>query len=385
MATSLLQVRLEDSLEENAPASLKKNLGLEGRLKMGTLSGLKLGNKEPLRVAAYCRISFDEDDFDGSYENQRKFFEKEIKEHPGWALAGIYGDYAKSGKEMKRRANFKKMMRRAEEGCIDYILVKSISRFSRSASDTLYCLRKLSKLGVGVYFMEQSLDTMSGYGDLIVTLLATIAEMESNSIAENMKVIFKGMNERGTPLLPARYGYVRKGKDWIIDPTQALRVKLAFLMAANGYAFSEIADHLNRFERVDRIDKDWTSRAVRLLLLSEVYIGDILTNKTTTIHVDGVGRKQVLNNNLEDQYYIDNHHDPLVGRSLWEKIGQMIRKRQLAGQHDFDGIEEVQKLAKRDHMLDEVRMYLPRRSGRWVALRERRLSAGEVDMKGAIK
>jgi DNA invertase Pin-like site-specific DNA recombinase len=80
------------------------------------------------------------------------------------------------------------MMQRVEEGCIDYILVKSISRFSRSASDTLFCLRKLSRLGVGVYFMEQNLDTMSGYGDLIVTLLATIAEMESESIADNMKV-----------------------------------------------------------------------------------------------------------------------------------------------------------------------------------------------------
>ena len=345
---------------------------------MGILTGLNLGTKNPLRVAAYCRISFDEDDVDGSYENQRRFFEKEIKEHPGWVLVGVYGDYAKSGTEMKGRASFKKMMRRAEEGCIDYIVAKSISRFSRSAADTLYCLRKLTKMGVGVYFMEQNLDTMSGYGELVVTLLATIAEMESNSIAENMKITFKSMNERGTPLMSARYGYTRQGRDWVINPAQALRVKLAFLMAANGYAFSEIADRLNQFERVDRTDKVWDKNAVKSLLLSEAYVGDILTNKTTMIHVAGEGRKQVLNDNLEDQYYIDNHHDPLVGRILWEKIGQMIKERKLAGQHDFTGIEDVQKLAKRDHMLDEVRMYLPRTPGRWVALRERRLGGEAI-------
>ena len=84
------------------------------------------------------------------------------------------------------------------------------------------------------------------------------------------------------------------------------------------------------------------------------------------------------NDNLEDQYYIDNHHDPLVGRILWEKIGQMIKERKLAGQHDFTGIEDVRKLAKRDHMLDEVRMYLPRTPGRWVALRERRLGGEAI-------
>ena len=268
-------------------------------------------------------------------------------------------------------------MQRAEDGCIDYILAKSISRFSRSTADTLYCLRKLTSLGVGVYFMEQGFDTMGGYGELIVTLLATIAEMESNSIVDNMKATFKGMNERGTPLRSARYGYSRKGKEWVVNPAQAIRVKLAFLMAANGYSFSEIADRLNQFERVNKTNKVWNYQSVKSLLLSEVYIGDILTNKTTTIHVEGVGRKQVLNNNLEDQYYIDNHHDPLVGRALWKKIGQMIRDQQLAGQKYFDGIEGVQKLALKDSMLDEVRIYLPKTPGRWVALREKRMTIGE--------
>ena len=343
---------------------------------MGILSGLSLGTKNPLRVAAYCRISFDEEDVDGSYENQRKFFEKEIREHPGWVLVGVYGDYAKSGTEMKGRASFQKMIRRAEDGCIDYIIAKSISRFSRSAADTLYCLRKLSRIGVGVYFMEQNLDTRSGYGELVVTLLATIAEMESKSISENMKLTLKAMNERGTPLTPARYGYTKKGREWVINPTQALRVKLAFLMAANGYGFSEIADRLNQFEMVDKSGRNWDMSSVKSLLLSENYVGDILTNKTTVIFETGVGRKQVPNNNLEDQFYIDNHHDPLVGRMLWEKIGQMIRDRKLAGQHDFAGTEDVRKLAKRDHMLDEVRKYLPKTPGRWVLLWEKKLSAG---------
>lgn len=129
-------------------------------------------------MAAYCRISFDEEQEDvGSYETQKEFFEREIRAHEGWQFAGVYGDYARTGTQVEGRYGFKKLMRRAEGGTIDYILSKSISRFSRSVMDTLTYLRQLKALGIGVYFLEQGLDTMSMGGEIILTTLATIGKV----------------------------------------------------------------------------------------------------------------------------------------------------------------------------------------------------------------
>ena len=144
-------------------------------------------------------------------------------------------------------------------------------------------------------------------------------------------------------------------------------------MAANGYSFTETATRLNQFERVDRTGRDWDSHMVKRTLLSEAYIGDILTNKTAMVHVEGKGRVQMPNKNLEDQYYIDNHHDALVGQPLWEMITSMAKERRLAGQEHFTGVEEVRKLAKKDRLLDEVRKYLPGKPGRWVVQKNKPL------------
>lgn len=357
---------------------------------MGILKSLNLGNKPRLRVAAYCRISFDEEQEDGSYENQVEFFTREIREHDNWVVAGIYGDYARTGRQIKGRSGFKKLMKRAEDGYVDYILAKSISRFSRSATDTLDALRKLSRMGVGVYFLEQGLDTLSGYGDIILAALATIAEMESTSISDNVKTVFNGMNEKGTPIQRAAYGYRRQDKEWVIMEKEAFRVKLAYLMVASGYCFAEIARRLNQFEMVDGSGRTWDSHMVKRTILSEAYIGDVLTNKTAVRHEEGVGRKQVPNVMMEDQYYIDNHHDALVSRQLWEKITRMSNNKELAGQESFDGVDEVLVLAKKDHLLDDVRKYVPRLPGKWMVIRDERLKQmenwkhGENRGKGAV-
>ena len=336
---------------------------------MGTLKGLHLGNKANLRVAAYCRISFDEEQEDGSsFETQKDFFTREIKEHDGWRFAGVYGDYARTGTQVEGRYGFKKLMDRAEAGHIDYILAKSISRFSRSSADTLHYLRWLKVLGIGVYFLEQGLDTMNLYGEIILSILATIAEMESRSISENVLTTFEGMNAKGTPLRRASYGYRRQGKEWVIVPEQAIRVKLAYLMAANGYGFTEIARRLNQFELKDRSGRQWDSLMVKRVLVSETNIGDVLTNKYVKSRDENDERRWIKNEKQETQYYIRNHHDPLVSRRLWEKVSQMANDRELAGQENFHGVEEAQLLAKKDHMLDEVRRFIPVLPGKWMSV-----------------
>ncbi len=337
---------------------------------MGVLSTLTLGTRKPLRVAAYCRVSTEEEMQNESYESQRAFFTKEIREHPDWVLTSIYGDRAKSGTSVERRLGFKRMLKHAESGSVDYIITKSITRFSRSTTDIILTLRKLRSLGVGVYFMEQAIDTLSDVGQIVIDTMATISEMESVSISQNIKQIMDDMNEKGSPVRRSPYGYKKEGLDWVIIPKDALRIKLAFLMAAEGYSFAEIAARLNQFENRDRTGREWDGSMVRYALTNEAYVGDVLTNKTVKIW-DGADKKSVVNNGLADQFYIKNHHEPIVGRQLYDRMQELVEAGSLAGQRNFQGgftkeLQELKILAKRDHFLDSVRRYPPYTKGRYV-------------------
>ena len=329
------------------------------------LQTLKLGTKRPLRVAAYCRVSTNGTQ-EESFEAQRSFFLGEITRHPGWELAGIYADIAKSGTQIKGRTDFQRMMREAKAGQIDYIISKSISRFSRSVADTLKSLQALRLMGVGVYFMEQSLDTNENSNVLVLSVLSAIAEMEAQSISRNVKMTLDAKNAKGTPSRKCCYGYRKEGENWVVVRRQAQRVKLGFLMAAYGYGFAEIAHRLNELEEADRTCREWNTMAVKRMLANEAYIGDILTNKTVTIIGSG-GRMQVKNEAHEDQFYISGHHDPLIGAETWKKVNRMMEDGELASQKHFNGIEEVKKIAKQDHFLDEVKTLLPNRKGRYMA------------------
>ena len=315
------------------------------------------------RIAAYCRVSTDRNNQEDSFENQKQFFLNEAERHPDWELAGIYADQAKTGRQIKGRTDFQRMMRHAEAHQFDYVITKSISRFSRSTSDTLRSLEKLHRLGIGAYFIEQGYDTEAPGSQIILTMLAAIAEFESRNIAESICVTMDEMNKRGTPTRKCCYGYEKNeknGKEWVIVPGEGIRVKLGFLMAANGYSFKEIRDRLNQFEEMDRSGREWDYGMVRRLLLNEAYIGDLLLNKSTVVQMEDHSKAQVFNDGIKDQYYIDCHHDPLVGKALWEGIKDMFERKELAGQENFHGIRKVQNLARRDRLLDEVRKYLPK-------------------------
>ena len=317
---------------------------------MAQLTDLQLGKggARTLKVAAYCRISFDEElANEGSYAAQKAFFKTEIDEHPDWIYAGVYGDYNRSGTQIKGRFGFQTMLEKAKAGKIDYILTKSISRFARSTADTLHAVRELHSAGVGIYFLEQNLDTGAGMGELILSILASVAEMESKSISENTRMVFEAMRARGTPLQPARYGYRKEGVFWKVVPSEAHIVQMGFLLASQGFSFKQIAVRLNSIEPTDR---DWDTHMVKGMLQSETYIGDIETNKTARVW-DERGKRQVKNDGLVDSYYIRDHHDPLVGRELFNAINTRIRNREFAGQAAAKTCEELRWLAARDPLI----------------------------------
>ena len=335
---------------------------------MGILSTLQLGTRRPLRVAAYCRVSTDEEMQQNSYENQREFFHREILEHPDWILVSIYGDKARSGTSVVRRLGFQRMMRHAEAGTIDYIITKSISRFSRSTTDTIRTLQKLKQLGVGVYFLEESIDSLSNIGHIVIDTMATIAEMESASISENVKTALEVANQQGWPMRRAAYGYEKNGKLWEVNKLESFRVKLAFLMVSEGYTLGETAKRLNQFEDTDRTGRIWDFDMVRYALKNEVYIGNVLTNKALIIW-DGTKKKQVKNDRLVDQYYVKHHHEALVSLPVFEKVNDLLGARDLEGQKNFKGaqsLRELTMLAKRDKNLNSVRKYLPYDKGKFM-------------------
>mgnify|MGYP002624784101 CR=1 FL=1 len=338
---------------------------------MRTLQSLNLGTKRPLRVAAYCRVSMGGVQ-DESYESQRNYFVREITSHSDWEFAGVFGDYARTGGSIRGRRDFQRMMMCAEEHQFDFILTKSISRFSRSTRDVLKTIQTLNHLDIGVYFLEESIDTTTGHGEMLIAALAAIAEMETDTISENVRMIQKAFNLRGTPIQRCSYGYIRQGYAWVIDPVKALRVKLGYLMAANAYCFAEIARRLNQFEEIDKTGREWNSSMVKRMLCSESYIGDILTNKLIMIKSDN-GRKQIKNNGAADQYYIDGHHEAMIGRDLWNRIQELIKADELAGQKNFMGMQSIKaarECANADSLLDGVRKYLPITPGKWMRNRK---------------
>ena len=337
---------------------------------MISLQTLSLGTKRPLHVAAYCRVSTSGIQ-DESFESQRDYFLREITAHDGWELAGIFGDYSRTGSSIRGRADFQRMMRCAENHQIDYILTKSISRFSRNARDVLKTIQTLKSLNVGIYFLEESLDTTVANGEILTATLAAIAEMESDGISENVKLVQEAYNLRGTPIRRCSYGYFKQGLTWIIEPAKALRVKLGYLMAANGYSFTEILQRLNQFEEIDKSGRVWRGHMVKYMLRSETYIGDILTNKKTTIR-DENGKRQVHNKGIADQHYIDEHHEAMIGRELWNQIQRLLDSEELAGQKNFKGAESIasaRMCAQADPHLDSVRKYLPLSPGRYMTIR----------------
>ena len=313
-----------------------------------------------LRVAAYARISTEEEIAEeGSVENQKLFFENEIKSHADWTLAKVYGDYAKSGTQIAGREEFQQMISDAQNHAFDYILTKSISRFARNTADCVESVRKLKAAGVNIYFMEQGLDTASEFSEMILTVLASIAEMEAESTRENILLTHRNMNALGTPVIPARYGYKRRGTDWIIVPSQALRIKIIYLFAAHGVPLKTIKRFINEMELEEGTGKVWSLCSILTALSTEIYFGDIFTNKTCKIQTKD-GKKTVKNEGYIDRYYIDNHHDPIISRELGTVMMELAEKREFAGQKNNTptSLVEARAIADNDPLLDEVRDYL---------------------------
>ena len=277
-------------------------------------------------TAAYCRVSTNNDTQDGSFDVQCAYYKRLIEEDPQMRLVGIYGDQGKSGRNMKERKELNRLITDCEAGKVKLILTKSISRFSRNMVECVNTIRHLTSLGVTVRFEKENISTNSMGGKLMLGILATIAEEESNTISQNMNWSRKAHLERGEPWDVPRYGYVSSGREhkWIPVPHEVEVVRKAFYMAGMCHTIPEIMDELNRMEAEAGSSRVWNRTPLRSMLTSVVYVGDYLSNKQCKI-IDETGRsKRVKNKGHVAQVLIEGHHEAIVSRELFDAVQKLI-------------------------------------------------------------
>lgn len=289
------------------------------------------------RVAAYCRVSTLAEEQELSFETQREYYADLIGKDPNMILVGIYGDQGFSGLQSKQRKEFQRMLADSEAGKIDVIMVKSVSRFSRNTVECMGYLQRLQELGIAVMFEKEGLNSLDLQAQMILSIYASIAQNESCSLSESIRWARRQQAEMGDPALHGCYGYrvvKQKGdirRKWVIHEEEARRIRLIFECARQGYTCSEITDKLNEYEARQDSDDHWTKGRILSALKREAYRGDILTDKTVTL--DYLTKKTVRNTGQVDQYYIEQHHDPIVDPAVYDEVQEYIRQGYLNGRN----------------------------------------------------
>jgi len=284
-------------------------------------NGDRLISSLKLRTAAYCRVSTDNDDQLLSLEAQKQHYEKVIKDNPEWEFAGLYCDEGISGTKKENREGLLRLLQDCEKHKIDFIITKSISRFARNTADCLEIVRRLSELGVFIYFEKENINTRSMDSELLLSVLSSLAENESVSISQNNKWGVRKRFQSGTYRQAiAPYGYDKVGVTLVPNPKEAPVIKRIFKQALSGMGVYKIAKGLNEDGIAGRNGKPWSAGTVRGILVNERYIGDLLLQKTYTD--DNFRRRK--NGGELDMYYMKDHHEPLVSREDFETAKRML-------------------------------------------------------------
>ncbi len=275
------------------------------------------------RVCAYARVSTDSIEQKDSFYYQVEYYKNYIGKRDDWEYAGIYADEARSGTQIKKRDEFSQMIKDCVNGKIDMIITKSVTRFARNTVDSIKAIRKLKELGIGIYFEKENISTLSEKSEMLLTILSSLAQGESETISTNNKWGIKKRFEDGTFKLsiPA-YGYTKnKNGELIINKEEAKIVRRIFAEYINGKGPYVIARGLNEDNiPTKRTAEEWQESVVKVILQNPIYEGDLLLQKTYTTEVLPFERK--VNKGEMPQYFIENNHEPIITR----EEGQMVRE-----------------------------------------------------------
>lgn len=278
-----------------------------------------------LRVAAYARVSSGKDAMLQSLAAQVSYYSTLIQQRPDWEYAGVYADEALSGTK-DTRPEFQRLVADCKDGRIDMVITKSISRFARNTVTLLETVRKLKLLGVDVYFEEQNIHSLSGDGELMLTILASYAQEESRSVSENCKWRVRNGFKDGKPNNVTLLGYRYINKELVVIPEEAEIVQMIFKDYLSGMGKNVIMKKLNAAGKVTRHGKAWTEEGVRRILRNEKYTGDLLLQKTYVS--DHLTKRKCYNQGELPKYFVTSSHEAIIDRDTFANVQEEMKKRE---------------------------------------------------------
>lgn len=294
-------------------------------------NNVKRGQKPKLRVAAYCRVSTDSDEQATSYEAQIEHYTEYISKNPDWILAGIFADEGITGTNTKKRTEFNRMIDECMDGNIDMIITKSISRFARNTLDCLKYIRQLKEKNIPVFFEKESINTMDSKGEVLLTIMASLAQQESQSLSQNIKLGLQYRYQQGhVQVNHNRFlGYTKDADGHlIIDPDQAEIVRRIYREYLEGFSMDKIAAGLERDGVLTGAGKaKWHTSTINKILRNEKYMGDALLQKTYT--TDFLTKKRIKNNGTVPQYYVESDHEAIIPKDIFLLVQEELVHRRV--------------------------------------------------------
>lgn len=282
-----------------------------------------------LNVAAYCRVSTDQEEQESSYEAQISYYTEKIGKNNDWQMAGIFADEGITGTQAKKRPEFLKMIRLCRQRKIDMVLTKSLSRFARNTVDSLNYIRELKALGIAVIFEKENINTLETDTEMMLTIMSCFAQAESESISKNVSWgIRQSFKNGNVPMQYARLlGYKKgDGGNAEIIPDEAEVIREIYRCYLDGMSMNLIADWLNAKGLTTKgSGSPYRKAVVQRILTNEKYTGDALLQKTYV--TDCITKKTRKNNGELPMYLVKNHHEPIISRSDFNRVQEEMARR----------------------------------------------------------
>ena len=280
--------------------------------------------KTLIRTAAYARVSMEKETAVRSLSAQVDYYTKYIQSNPDYEMAGIYIDEAKSGTK-DTRENFVRLLEDCESGKIDLIITKSVSRFSRNTVDLLSTCRRLKELGIDVYFESQNIHALSSEGEMMLTLLASMAQEEARSDSENMRWAVRKRFEEGIPWCGALLGYRLKNGRYEIVPMEAELVRRIYADYLKGDGIETITNALNQDKELTRRGYHWHKFSVDRILRNYTYTGNLILQ--TTYSENYITKIPKKNKGEMPMYFVEDAHEAIISEEDYNKVQDQLRER----------------------------------------------------------
>ena len=276
------------------------------------------------RVAAYARVSTSQKSQEHSYEFQSAYWNETLGNNPEYEYVGLFADKGISGKFAERRLQFMAMLEACRVGTIDIVFTKSVQRFGRNTGELLNMVRELREIGVAVVFEKEGINTLNPDSELYLTIAAAVAEDDLSRYSQSVTWSIVDKFQKGENVMGySVYGYyVKKNKELTVNPKEAEIVKEIYELYNRGWTPGKIVRYLNSQRVESPHGSIWRETELRNLLANEKYCGDLLLQKTYSEN----GRKK-RNNGERMQYYVENNHEAIIDRELWQRVQLRLNER----------------------------------------------------------